>query len=194
MPAGYIITVITTTSLGWERWLIADPASTVDGLNLYRFCRSNQVTLLDEKGMAPIWMATLLKRDMKKSISEGVTIIVQAQKILKDKTEAVEAVMTTFFGDNSDEPKERWNKDLVKVQEFMSEIDVDKNALKSSENEMGNAIAAIVVQKPSFYLEYKNAKKRVYQNADFMNKDEFKRQPNEKEKIYKAQKKKNFSI
>ncbi|WP_119710878.1 hypothetical protein [Arsenophonus endosymbiont of Aleurodicus floccissimus] len=103
--------------------------------------------------------------------------------MLKDNTEAVEAVMTTFFGDNSDELKQKWSKDLAKVQELMNENDVDKNALKSSENEMGNAIAAIVDEKLSFYLEYRNAKKRVYQNADFMDKDEFKMQLNEKKDI-----------
>ncbi|HFT8659007.1 TPA: RHS repeat-associated core domain-containing protein, partial [Enterobacter cloacae] len=35
------------------RWLSADPAGTVDGLNLFRMCRNNPVTLKDENGLAP---------------------------------------------------------------------------------------------------------------------------------------------
>uniref|UniRef100_UPI001BBEE5D4 RHS repeat-associated core domain-containing protein n=1 Tax=Yersinia sp. Marseille-Q3913 TaxID=2830769 RepID=UPI001BBEE5D4 len=36
------------------RWLSADPAGTIDGLNLYRMVRNNPVTLMDEDGLAPI--------------------------------------------------------------------------------------------------------------------------------------------
>ena len=35
------------------RWLSADPAGTVDGLNLFRMVRNNPVTLHDENGLAP---------------------------------------------------------------------------------------------------------------------------------------------
>ncbi|WP_370552320.1 RHS repeat-associated core domain-containing protein, partial [Enterobacter cloacae complex sp. P31C] len=35
------------------RWLSADPAGTVDGLNLFRMCRNNPGTLFDPKGLAP---------------------------------------------------------------------------------------------------------------------------------------------
>ncbi|ETS29764.1 RHS repeat-associated core [Photorhabdus khanii NC19] len=36
------------------RWLSADPAGTVDGLNVYRMVRNNPVTLLDPDGRAPM--------------------------------------------------------------------------------------------------------------------------------------------
>ncbi|WP_226857742.1 RHS repeat-associated core domain-containing protein, partial [Enterobacter cloacae complex sp. P31C] len=36
------------------RWLSADPAGTVDGLNLFRMCRNNPVTLVDSSGLAPV--------------------------------------------------------------------------------------------------------------------------------------------
>ncbi|TDB59074.1 RHS repeat domain-containing protein [Photorhabdus khanii] len=35
------------------RWLSADPAGTIDGLNLYRMVRNNPVSLQDENGLAP---------------------------------------------------------------------------------------------------------------------------------------------
>jgi insecticidal toxin complex protein TccC len=36
------------------RWLSADPAGTVDGLNLYRMVRNNPITLSDPDGLAPV--------------------------------------------------------------------------------------------------------------------------------------------
>ncbi|NWA23487.1 toxin [Pseudomonas gingeri] len=36
------------------RWLSADPAGTVDGLNLFRMCRNNPVTLKDDDGCVPV--------------------------------------------------------------------------------------------------------------------------------------------
>lgn len=107
------------------RWLSADPAGTVDGLNLYRFRRNNPVTLVHEKGMAPS-----LKKDVAKSISNAIKTIDKTQKVLKENKEAVEQVMTTFFGDTSSELKEKWSKDLAKVQEFMNETDVGKNFIE----------------------------------------------------------------
>ncbi|QHG64127.1 RHS repeat domain-containing protein [Pseudomonas putida] len=35
------------------RWLSADPASTVDGLNLFRMCRNNPASYWDEQGLSP---------------------------------------------------------------------------------------------------------------------------------------------
>ncbi|OCA54704.1 RHS repeat protein [Photorhabdus namnaonensis] len=35
------------------RWLSADPAGTIDGLNLYRMVRNNPITLYDNDGLAP---------------------------------------------------------------------------------------------------------------------------------------------
>lgn len=35
------------------RWLSADPAGTIDGLNLFRMCRNNPVTFYDKGGLAP---------------------------------------------------------------------------------------------------------------------------------------------
>ncbi len=43
------------------RWLSADPAGTVDGLNLYRMVRNNPVTLHDIEGMAPTYQMQLEK-------------------------------------------------------------------------------------------------------------------------------------
>ncbi|WP_164971526.1 RHS repeat-associated core domain-containing protein [Proteus hauseri] len=55
-------------------WLSADPAGTIDGLNLYRMVRNNPVTLRDPDGLAPLRTIDNLSKedlkDIKKSISE----------------------------------------------------------------------------------------------------------------------------
>ncbi|CDH21973.1 C component of insecticidal toxin complex (Tc) (fragment) [Xenorhabdus bovienii str. kraussei Quebec] len=68
------------------RWLSADPAGTVDGLNLYRMVKNNPVTLTDNDGLAPspnrnhntFWFATFLFRrsdeGMSKSMRRGQKI------------------------------------------------------------------------------------------------------------------------
>ncbi|CDM89347.1 protein of unknown function [Xenorhabdus bovienii] len=60
------------------RWLSADPAGTVDGLNLYLMVRNNPVTLTDNDGLAPssnrnhntFWFATLLLRRSDEGMSK----------------------------------------------------------------------------------------------------------------------------
>ncbi|MNG71997.1 putative deoxyribonuclease RhsC [compost metagenome] len=37
------------------RWLSADPAGTIDGLNLFRMVRNNPVTMNDSEGLAPVY-------------------------------------------------------------------------------------------------------------------------------------------
>lgn len=44
------------------RWLSADPAGTVDGLNLYRMVRNNPVTLHDPDGRMPKWFSRIFNR------------------------------------------------------------------------------------------------------------------------------------
>ena len=41
------------------RWLNADPAGTVDGVNLFRMCRNNPASLNDRDGLAPIDVSNL---------------------------------------------------------------------------------------------------------------------------------------
>ncbi|MDI6539541.1 RHS repeat protein [Pantoea ananatis] len=69
------------------RWLSADPASTVDGLNLFRMVRNNPVSLLDPDGQAPttkISHATLEKEGVEAGKIIGGKIV----KLNKNTTEA----------------------------------------------------------------------------------------------------------
>ncbi|MCS3409312.1 RHS repeat protein [Serratia sp. AKBS12] len=69
------------------RWLSADPAGTVDGLNLFRMVRNNPVSLLDPDGQAPtpkISHATLEKEGVEAGKIIGGKIV----KLNKNTTEA----------------------------------------------------------------------------------------------------------
>lgn len=46
------------------RWLSADPAGTVDGLNLFRMCRNNPITFKDMNGLQPIDELKGVKNDI----------------------------------------------------------------------------------------------------------------------------------
>lgn len=168
------------------RWLSADPAGTVDGLNLYRMCRNNPVTLVDEQGMAP------LKKEIKKSMESATKVIHEALTVLETNTEAVNQIMITFFGDASDARKKRWSKNLTSVLELMNETEVSKNFIELSSHEEDSTIAQIDHNELSQYSQYRNAKRNVYRNAEFMDKKEVKRQLAEKEKLYKVQKQAKF--
>ncbi|WP_387462728.1 insecticidal toxin complex protein TccC [Photorhabdus sp. RM323S] len=62
------------------RWLNADPAGTVDGLNLYRMVRNNPITLIDHDGLAPspnrnrntFWFASFLFRKPDEGMSASM--------------------------------------------------------------------------------------------------------------------------
>ncbi|WGL99274.1 RHS repeat protein [Arsenophonus sp. aPb] len=136
------------------RWLSADPAGTVDGLNLYRMCRNNPVTLVDEQGMAPS-----LKKDVAKSINNAIKTIGKAQKILQQNQEAVDQVMTTFFGNTSGELKKKWSKDLADMQEFMKAFNIDKNFIIMPDGEEAS-IASVVRLKRETYWRYWGAIKK----------------------------------
>lgn len=57
------------------RWLSADPAGTVDGLNLFRMVRNNPITLVDNDGRWPALPDSATRRKM---IGVGIRFIVDA--------------------------------------------------------------------------------------------------------------------
>lgn len=164
------------------RWLSADPAGTVDGLNLYRMCRNNPVTLIDEIGMAPS-----LKKDVAKSISNAIKTIDKAQGILKENKEAADQVMTTFFGNASAELKKKWSKDLTDMQELMKAFNINKNFIIMPDGEHA-PIASVDRLKQESYWKYWGAIKRIRRDAEFMDKKQVKQLLAEKEVLYKEDK------
>uniref|UniRef100_UPI0024B1D847 RHS repeat domain-containing protein n=1 Tax=Yersinia sp. Marseille-Q3913 TaxID=2830769 RepID=UPI0024B1D847 len=76
------------------RWLSADPAGTIDGLNLYRMVRNNPVTLMDEDGL----MGINLQDEFNKSSVNGVIAPMTGGAIFNDSWKNLElSVAVSYF-------------------------------------------------------------------------------------------------
>lgn len=102
------------------RWLSADPAGTIDGLNLYRMVRNNPVGLMDEDGLSPgvkynfiskgydtladigkrqnIKHFTQAKRIVTDTYIDANSIIKSAIEKLNDNSLETTQVLESFFG------------------------------------------------------------------------------------------------
>ncbi|WP_459177608.1 RHS repeat domain-containing protein, partial [Ewingella americana] len=80
------------------RWLSADPAGTIDGLNLYRMVRNNPVLLCDEKGLKPkfkfLSCFNFFKRSKKKTSPQP-----EAAVASPTEPEPEPAIASTSIGD-----------------------------------------------------------------------------------------------
>jgi insecticidal toxin complex protein TccC len=88
------------------RWLSADPAGTVDGLNLYRMVRNNPMKYLDHNGLNPVHPA--YKR-LEEYLPE---IIERSNKYVSGALDALELTEKKFFSKNLDTPEK--SKRIVK--------------------------------------------------------------------------------
>ncbi|RJF57567.1 RHS repeat protein [Serratia inhibens] len=81
------------------RWLSADPAGAVDGLNLFRMCRNNPVTLVDEEGLTPIYPISDERIDFEIKIAQDVLgeaiRKLNQQYLSKNTKEKIRAVFKT---------------------------------------------------------------------------------------------------
>lgn len=109
-------------------------------------------------------MAPSLKKDVAKSVSNAINTIDKAQKILQQNQEAVDQVMTTFFGNASSEFKKKWSEDLAEMQEFMKAFNIDKNSIILPDGEEA-PIASVDRLKRQSYWRYWGAIKKVQRDA-----------------------------
>ncbi|EEQ10060.1 Insecticidal toxin complex protein [Yersinia mollaretii ATCC 43969] len=123
------------------RWLSADPAGTVDGLNLYRMVRNNPVGLMDEDGLSPgvkynfiskgydtladigkrqnIKHFTQAKRIVTNSYLDANSIIKSAIEKLNDNSLETTQVLESFFGVLSPSENSRL---LISLNEIFNNI------------------------------------------------------------------------
>lgn len=76
--------------------------------------------------MAP----SALQKNVDKTVKHTIKTIDKALNVLQSNNNAVNQVMSTFFGHASDELKETWRQDLTAIQNLMKSFDVNKNIIE----------------------------------------------------------------
>lgn len=115
------------------RWLSADPAGTMDGLNLFRMVRNNPLRFFDTNGLAP--------DDVKSQQAIGRTYIKEAKYLAAEQLSAAEKFLNnasnndvaldiykTFFGQHMGEEKLGiWKTQIKSVSEGINKLDTKRN-------------------------------------------------------------------
>lgn len=115
------------------RWLSADPAGTMDGLNLFRMVRNNPLRFFDTNGLAP--------SDDKSQQAIGRTYIKEAKYLAAEQLSAAEKFLNnasnndvaldiykTFFGQHMGEEKLGiWKTQIKNVSEGINKLDTKRN-------------------------------------------------------------------
>lgn len=137
------------------RWLSADPAGTVDGLNLYRMCRNNPVTLRDVDGRAPgdkFYNFPIVAEGLsnfepaeKRMVLESLQTAHESLNTALQHTEEPSLAMKTYFGDEYQQYKnsivDTWTRTKGLLAEYMKPSIGDGKFYKATGSEHG--IAAI---------------------------------------------------
>lgn len=111
------------------RWLSADPAGTVDGLNLFRMCRNNPLRFFDKDGLGPDdeKIGRPYIKEAKYLAAEQLSV---AEKFLSDSSnnEAALDIYKTFFGQHMGEEKLGiWKEQIKNVLEGVNKLDTKRN-------------------------------------------------------------------
>jgi len=115
------------------RWLSADPAGTVDGLNLFRMVRNNPLRYIDKNGLAPDEEKSHQKigrtyiKAAKHLAAEQLTV---AEKFLNNSSnnEAALDIYKTFFGLHMGKEKlSIWKVQIKNVLEGVNKLDTKRN-------------------------------------------------------------------
>ncbi|MEQ5123641.1 RHS repeat protein [Morganella morganii] len=115
------------------RWLSADPAGTMDGLNLFRMVRNNPLRFFDTNGLAPT--------EEKSQQAIGRTYIKEAKYLAAEQLSAAEKFLNntsnndvaldiykTFFGQHMGEEKLGiWKTQIKNVSEGINKLDTKRN-------------------------------------------------------------------
>lgn len=152
------------------RWLSADPAGTVDGLNLFRMVRNNPLRFFDKDGLAP---------DEKKSQQEnGRTYIKEAKKLALEQLSAAEKflknssnnemaldIYKTFFGLHMGAEKlDTWKTQIKDVLAGVKKLDTKRNIKYSPLKTTASGETSGNVAAEADILAF-NQEKKIYMNA-----------------------------
>ena len=135
------------------RWLSADPAGIMDGLNLFRMVRNNPLRFFDTNGLAPSEgksQQTLGRPHIKAAKSLAAEQLSAAEKFLNNASNNDVAldIYKTFFGQHMEAEKlGLWKTQIKNVSEGINKLDARKNVRYSPQKitesgEKSEAVAA----------------------------------------------------
>lgn len=140
------------------RWISADPAGTVDGLNMYCMVKNNPITLYDPDGLAPIFPFTDMAK-IEKTRVESIRIMEKTIKILDaGKSAAIAEIANYFFDDSSKETLDGWRADIHEVLSLSRDFVVKRNLSFTVDPDSGPA-SIEQIEKKSFDVYYHALKK-----------------------------------
>ncbi|WP_283255166.1 RHS repeat domain-containing protein, partial [Enterobacter cloacae] len=120
------------------RWLSADPAGTVDGMNLFRMVRNNPLRYFDEDGLAPdeakprqeVGRAYI--KEAKYLAAEQLSAAVQFLSNPANNEAALD-IYKTFFGQHMGEEKlDMWKAQIKNTLDGINKLDTKRNVRYSS--------------------------------------------------------------
>ncbi|HFT8658995.1 TPA: RHS repeat-associated core domain-containing protein, partial [Enterobacter cloacae] len=142
------------------RWLSADPAGTVDGLNLFRMCRNNPVTLKDEEGKWPINPFSF-EGKVQSAMKDAVRYMSTALDVLeKNNSDAIASIADSLYGNHSQETLNQWKRNLSQSIVYAQAFDASKN-LHVFDNPDSSSAAFVDMQEASVYSKYLSAVSRI---------------------------------
>ncbi len=86
------------------RWLSADPAGTIDGLNLYRMVRNNPVGLMDGDGLMTDKLLAKHEANFAKNISSMAELKSEIEKLGLLPADSKQLFLHLNGGESDDEP------------------------------------------------------------------------------------------
>ncbi|OWO80573.1 toxin [Photorhabdus luminescens] len=156
------------------RWLSADPAGTVDGLNLYRMVKNNPLRYQDESGTNAHDKAQATFKQGKKTAIKQLKIASNFLKESKNDESALE-IYRIFFGNHQEADQlPQWKKRIDRVIHGLDKLKTTKNInYQQDKSDSSSTVADLDVNEykqrskgdKSIYLNvYTDTLKRVYED------------------------------
>ncbi|CAQ84187.1 MULTISPECIES: RHS repeat domain-containing protein [Photorhabdus] len=145
------------------RWLSADPAGTVDGLNLYRMVKNNPIRYQDESGTNANDKAQAIFKEGKKIAINQLKIASNFLKDSKNSENALE-IYRIFFGGHQDiEQLPQWKKRIDSVIYGLDKLKTTKHVhYQQDKSGSSSTVADLNVDE---YKKWSEGNKSIYVNV-----------------------------
>ncbi|TDB57276.1 RHS repeat-associated core domain-containing protein [Photorhabdus khanii] len=148
------------------RWLSADPAGTVDGLNLYQMVRNNPIRYQDESGTNAHDKAQAAFKEGKKIAINQLKTASSFLKNSKNNESALE-IYKIFFGSHQEvDQLPQWKKRIDNVMHGLDKLKTTKHInYQKDKSGSSSTVADLDVEEYEKRSERKNAYVNVYSDA-----------------------------